>query len=104
MPQLRRSEQQALDEARYAARQRALHLMPDLHVRVYAEPEGVRVSARLETLREGGYRGVEWIADALFRPREVTEELVVRWAIGALSTWLQGKAEAAAEAVHSDAQ
>jgi uncharacterized protein with von Willebrand factor type A (vWA) domain len=103
MPQLRRSEQQALDDARKAARQRALHLLPDLHVRVYAEPEGVRVAARLESLREGGYRGVEWIADVTFSPREVTEELVVQWAIGALSTWLQGKAEAAAEAVHNEA-
>lgn len=92
-------------DARWQANAAAARtLLPDLHVRVYARPDGIRVEARLETLRDGGYRGVEWIAAVTFRPPEVTEELVVQWAIGALSAWLQGKAEASAEAVHSVSQ
>lgn len=97
MPPRGKSAQREADEAAYAARQRARMSLPELTLHVYAAPDGVCVDARLIVPAGRARTRQQTIASVKFRPAEVTEEKVVQWGIGCLSTWLQTRAEAAAE-------
>lgn len=79
--------------------QRALSELPGLCISVRCTSAGVNVSVCLHNVLRDGQRGMEYVTDVTFRPPEVTEDLVVQWAIGAASAYLQRKAEAVAEAV-----
>ncbi len=67
---------------------------PDLHLRVWALPDGVHILAYIQRSDSGGRVHVTDVARAVWMPREVTELAVVDWAQRALAHWLQGQLEA----------
>lgn len=79
--------------------QRVLRRYPELTLRVWARPDGVHISAAVSEPGEHFPRRWTVVAQVVFQPREVTEEKVIQWGMGALSTYLQRRAEEAAERV-----
>lgn len=77
---------------------------PELTLRVWAKPDGMHISAAVSEPGQRFPRRWTVIASVVFQPREVTEEKVIQWGIGALSTYLQRRAEASAEALDSASQ
>jgi hypothetical protein len=61
---------------------------PQLHLRVWAQLDGMHVLAYVEYMGEDARLVVHDVARAVWHPKEVTEELVVEWGQRALSRWL----------------
>lgn len=61
---------------------------PELWLRVWATPNGIRLMAILYLVGPRYGRRVETIADATWKPSQVTEVSVVDWGQRALSAWL----------------
>lgn len=61
---------------------------PQLSLRVWCDLEGVHCRAQVYQLDELGRLRSEDIAEASWRPREVTEVAVVDWGQRALAAWL----------------
>lgn len=61
---------------------------PSLHLLVYCNLHGVVVTARVLRLDDKGRLLTTTVAEARFRPSEVSERLVVEWGQRALSSWL----------------
>lgn len=101
MPRTKGHEQVPYQNRHQSELRKALHTLPGLELSIRCQPQGVVVRAFLHVLDPDGKRRPHPIADVTFRPAEVTEEKVVQWGIGALSTYLQRKAEAIAEAVEA---
>jgi hypothetical protein len=64
---------------------------PELSLRVWATSEGMKVSALLYGPGPRYARPLIQIADAIWRPAEVTEEAVVDWGRRALGKWLEDR-------------
>lgn len=79
--------------------QRVLRRYPELTLRVWARPDGVHISAAVSEPGEHFPRRWTTVARVVFQLREVTEERVIQWGMGALSSYLQRRAEEAAERV-----
>lgn len=63
-------------------------LYPELHMRVWATPQGMRAVAALWLPGPKFGRRVQVIQEATWQPKEVTQELVVEWGRRALADWL----------------
>ena len=61
---------------------------PQMSLRVWCDLEGVCLLAQVYQLDEKGRLRSETIAQATWRPREVTEVAVVDWGQRALAAWL----------------
>lgn len=61
---------------------------PELWLRVWATPRGIRLMAILYLSGPRYGRKVETIADATWQPSQVTEVAVVDWGQRALAAWL----------------
>lgn len=61
---------------------------PDLHLRVWALPDGIHCLAYVQRVDEGGRLAVTEVARAVWMPRAVTELSVVEWGAKALQAWL----------------
>lgn len=70
-------------EQRYACR------YPELSLRVWATPEGMRVQALVYLPGERYQRVLVIVQDAVWQPSEVTEVSVVDWGRRALARWLE---------------
>lgn len=73
--------------------QRVLRRYPELTLRVWARPDGVHIVAAVSEPGEHFPRRWKTVAQVVFQPREVTEQRVIEWGMGALSTYLQRRAE-----------
>jgi hypothetical protein len=62
---------------------------PDLHLRVWALPDGVHILAYIQRQGATGQVQTTEVARAVFMPREVTEVGVVDWGRRALAHWLE---------------
>lgn len=60
---------------------------PDLHLRIWCNIRGVQVVCYVDRSDSQGRLHRTTIANTSFRPPEVTEELVISWAIRCLSRW-----------------
>lgn len=78
--------------------QAAMHRYPELTLRVWARVDGVHINACVAEAGQSFPRHWTVVASVVFQPREVTEEKVIQWGIGALSTYLQRRAEQTADA------
>lgn len=67
---------------------------PQLFMHIYAGLDGMRVSARVEYVGDDGRLVCHQIAQATWRPKEVSERLVVEWGHRALAAWLTAQLEA----------
>ena len=70
-------------EVRYAC------TYPELSLRVWATPEGMRIQALVYMPGERYQRALVIVQDAVWQPREVTEVSVVDWGRRALAAWLE---------------
>lgn len=76
-------------QAYQAEAAKVLRQYPELHLRVFATPVGMKLVASLYWPETAPYnRRVEVLTEAIWQPREVTEELVVDWGQRALAKWL----------------
>lgn len=66
---------------------------PELQMRVWASPEGMRVAAVIWLPGPKFGRKSLVIQEATWAPREVSEELVVEWGRRALAGWLEKRLE-----------
>ena len=71
------------DQDRYCTR------YPELQMRVWAAPEGMRVAAVIWLPGPKYGRKSLVIKEATWTPREVSETLVVEWGRRALASWLE---------------
>lgn len=85
----------AVEEARraraayYRAAEKAMCEFPELQLRIYATPVGMRLVASLTEPGPLFQRRVRKIAETVWRPREVTPETVAKWGADALRRWLE---------------
>ena len=68
---------------------------PSLYMHVWCNFSGVNVVAYVDHLNEKGRLLRTELAEATWRPPEVTERLIVEWGERALRAWLEGQAETA---------
>ena len=66
---------------------------PQLHMRIWALPDGMHLLAVVEWMGEDGRLVHHQISRAVWRPAEVTERAVVDWGARALSAWLAARAD-----------
>ena len=97
MPQQPREPRAAGDRPEWEV-QVAMRRYPELTLRVWARVDGVHINACVAEAGQSFPRHWTVVASVVFQPREVTEEKVIQWGIGALSTYLQRRAEQTAEA------
>lgn len=64
-------------------------LYPELHMRVWATPEGMKAVAALWLPGPKFGRRVQILKEATWQPQEVTEKHVVEWGRRALASWLE---------------
>ena len=62
---------------------------PDLHLRVWAQPDGVHCLAYIQRCDAQGKLSRSEVARAVWRPSAVTEVSVVDWGRRALAKWLE---------------
>lgn len=84
-------------QAYQAEAAKVLRQYPELHLRVFATPVGMKLVASLYYPETEPYnRRVEVLTEAVWQPREVTEESVVDWGQRALARWLAGRLQGTA--------
>lgn len=85
----------AIGEARraraayYRAAEKAMCGFPELLLRIYATPVGMRLVASITEPGPLNHRRVRRIAETVWRPRDVTPETVAQWGADALRKWLE---------------
>jgi len=100
-PGLPNAKGMAIEEARrsrIAYRKQADEIQlrfPELSLRIYATPVGMRLIASITYPGERWQRRVETIQEAVWTPGYVDERRVVEWGQRALGAWLAGKVETA---------
>jgi hypothetical protein len=73
----------------YEADQKASWQYPSLYLHIHATARGVRISASVSSLDPRGRMRRTEIASGVWRPKQVTERLVVEWGERALRRWLE---------------
>lgn len=86
------SEINAAIKVREAEKQRYAS-WPSLSLHVYANAKGVHCTARVDRLDERGRLVTTDIANATWKPPQVTETLLVEWGQRALAAWLANQLE-----------
>lgn len=72
-------------------------MYPELQMRLWATPKGMRVAAVLWLPGPKFGRRSKLIQDALWAPQEVSEAKVVEWGRNALAKWLADEIERLSE-------